>query len=314
GGVFALLLRDMPFSISAGVGFIALFGVAVLNGIVLIATFNRLEKEGWTDILPRIIEGAKSRLRPVLMTASVASLGFLPMALSTSAGAEVQKPLATVVIGGLISATALTLFVLPLLYLVFMKNNKSKNNNMKAITPLILLFVFLGIAPYSKAQTPINVDKAIELAVENNLQLRSKNLEIQSTQSLGKTAYELPKTGVNFQYGNNNSFEYDNGFQLSQSIPFPTLFGAKKGLVNEQVKGQQWEKDLTENELKKQVRTYHYQLEYLEHNSIVLKHLDSIYADFIRVAQLRYKTGDIPKLDVTTAITKKGEIDLLFQQ
>ncbi len=118
GGVFALLLRDMPFSISAGIGFIALFGVAVLNGIVLISTFNQLEKEGVTDVLERIKRGTMMRLRPVLMTATVASLGFLPMAISTSAGAEVQKPLATVVIGGLITATFLTLFVLPLLYML----------------------------------------------------------------------------------------------------------------------------------------------------------------------------------------------------
>src|SRR5690606_20590348 len=116
GGVFALLLRDMPFSISAGVGFIALFGVAVLNGIVLISTFNQLEKEGVADVVQRVYEGTKIRLRPVLMTATVASLGFMPMALSTSAGAEVQKPLATVVIGGLMTATLLTLVVLPLLY------------------------------------------------------------------------------------------------------------------------------------------------------------------------------------------------------
>jgi cobalt-zinc-cadmium resistance protein CzcA len=119
GGVFALLLRGMPFSISAGIGFIALFGVAVLNGIVLIGTFNQLEKECWNDVIKRVIEGTKIRLRPVLMTATVASLGFLPMALSSSAGAEVQKPLATVVIGGLITATFLTLFVLPLLYIIF---------------------------------------------------------------------------------------------------------------------------------------------------------------------------------------------------
>ena len=115
GGVAALWLRDMPFSISAGVGFIALFGVAVLNGIVLIGQFNSLKKEGM-DLYERIIEGTKIRLRPVLLTAAVASLGFLPMALSTSAGAEVQKPLATVVIGGLISATILTLIVLPIIY------------------------------------------------------------------------------------------------------------------------------------------------------------------------------------------------------
>ena len=121
GGVFALLLRGMPFSISAGVGFIALFGVAVLNGIVLIGTFNQLAKDGMDDIIQRVLEGTKIRLRPVLMTATVASLGFLPMALSSGAGAEVQRPLATVVIGGLITATILTLVVLPLLYILFTK-------------------------------------------------------------------------------------------------------------------------------------------------------------------------------------------------
>lgn len=118
GGVFALSLRGMPFSISAGIGFIALFGIAVLNGIVMISYFNQLKTEGISDPFQRILIGTKTRLRPVLMTAAVASLGFLPMALSTSGGAEVQKPLATVVIGGLISATLLTLIVLPILYLL----------------------------------------------------------------------------------------------------------------------------------------------------------------------------------------------------
>lgn len=125
GGVLALWLRDIPFSISAGVGFIALFGVAVLNGIVLIAYFNQLKNEGMTDIEERVLTGTRVRLRPVLMTAAVASLGFLPMALSTSAGAEVQRPLATVVIGGLISATLLTLLVLPVLYIFFSGEKKT---------------------------------------------------------------------------------------------------------------------------------------------------------------------------------------------
>ncbi|MDR1724144.1 MAG: CusA/CzcA family heavy metal efflux RND transporter [Tannerella sp.] len=116
GGIVALWLRDMPFSISAGVGFIALFGVSVLNGIVLIAQFVHLEEEGVTDAYERVRRGTMRRLRPVLMTALVASLGFLPMALSTSAGSEVQKPLASVVIGGLITAMLLTLIVLPALY------------------------------------------------------------------------------------------------------------------------------------------------------------------------------------------------------
>jgi cobalt-zinc-cadmium resistance protein CzcA len=114
GGIAALALRGLPFSISAGVGFIALFGVAVLNGIVLITEFNRLAEEGATDLRYIVMKGASVRLRPVLMTATVASLGFLPMALSTGAGAEVQRPLATVVIGGLLTATFLTLFLLPM--------------------------------------------------------------------------------------------------------------------------------------------------------------------------------------------------------
>ncbi|SHG78791.1 efflux RND transporter permease subunit [Flavobacterium johnsoniae] len=127
GGVFALSLRGMPFSISAGIGFIALFGIAVLNGIVLISYFNQLKTEGILDPFQRILIGTKTRLRPVLMTAAVASLGFLPMALSTSGGAEVQKPLATVVIGGLISATLLTLIVLPILYLLLEKFKRKDN-------------------------------------------------------------------------------------------------------------------------------------------------------------------------------------------
>jgi cobalt-zinc-cadmium resistance protein CzcA len=127
GGVIALLVRGMPFSISAGVGFIALFGVAVLNGIVLIAEFNRLKNEGETDLDEIVLKGTRIRLRPVLMTAAVASLGFLPMALATSAGAEVQKPLATVVIGGLLSSTLLTLIVVPCLYIYFEKFDKKKS-------------------------------------------------------------------------------------------------------------------------------------------------------------------------------------------
>lgn len=119
GGIFFLAFRGMPFSISAGVGFIALFGVAVLNGIVLIAEFNRLREEGWKDLRKIVLMGTKVRLRPVLMTAFVASLGFLPMAISNGAGAEVQRPLATVVIGGLMVATFLTLIVLPILYILF---------------------------------------------------------------------------------------------------------------------------------------------------------------------------------------------------
>lgn len=129
GGVIALWLRGMPFSISAGVGFIALFGVAVLNGIVLIAEFNRLKKLGSLSLHDIVLQGTEVRLRPVLMTALVASLGFLPMALSNGSGAEVQRPLATVVIGGLITATLLTLVVLPVLYTYFEKESQNTTSH-----------------------------------------------------------------------------------------------------------------------------------------------------------------------------------------
>ena len=128
GGIAALWLRGMPMSISAGIGFIALFGVAVLNGIVLVGQFNALQQHGVTDVRQRILEGCEHRLRPVVMTALVASFGFLPMALSTSDGAEVQRPLATVVIGGLLTATVLTLFVIPTIYKTFTKNTEANSH------------------------------------------------------------------------------------------------------------------------------------------------------------------------------------------
>jgi heavy metal efflux system protein len=123
GGILALLLRQMPFSISAGIGFIALAGIAVLNGLVMITFINQLRQEGHL-VAEAVHQGALARLRPVLMTASVASIGFIPMALATGSGAEVQKPLATVVIGGLLTSTLLTLVVLPTLYAWFEQNTK----------------------------------------------------------------------------------------------------------------------------------------------------------------------------------------------
>jgi cobalt-zinc-cadmium resistance protein CzcA len=130
GGVLALIIRGMPFSISAGVGFIALFGVATLNGLVMVSAINRLREEG-RRLDEAVREGAMTRLRPVLMTALVASLGFIPMAIATSAGAEVQRPLATVVIGGLITSTLLTLLILPMLYRWFEREGKTRTTKVR---------------------------------------------------------------------------------------------------------------------------------------------------------------------------------------
>ncbi len=316
GGIFALLLRGMPFSISAGIGFIALFGVAVLNGIVLIGTFNQLEKEGWTDIIKRVIEGTKIRLRPVLMTATVASLGFLPMALSSSAGAEVQKPLATVVIGGLLTATFLTLFVLPLLYIIFNSkiNLKRKPKVKPVITATILLFLCSTINVNAQTVNISSIDQAINIAIQNNQSIKANDLEIKATESLKKTANELPKMDFNMQLGQYNSIKFDNAFQLSQTIPFPTLFGAKKELINAEIKAKQLQQQLSIYEIKNQVRSLYYQIEYLQFNKQKLQSLDSLYIEFLRVANLRYKTGDTKKIEINTAQTKQGEINLLTQQ
>lgn len=315
GGVFALLLRDMPFSISAGIGFIALFGVAVLNGIVLIGTFNQLEKEGETDLLKRVYEGTKSRLRPVLMTATVASLGFLPMAISTGAGAEVQKPLATVVIGGLVSATFLTLFVLPMLYIIFnTKILKGKNNNTGTFTIVLVLGLMMMGQTFKAQSKPMSVDQAVQIAMDNNLILKSKDLSIKSAEALRPTSKELPKLSFEAQLGQYNSRNFDQSFAISQSIPFPTLFKAKKELINENIKSRQIDKEVTTNELIRQVRTYYYQIEYLQYNKAQLTSLDKVYDDFIRIATVRFKAGDIKKIEINTAETQKGEIDLLLRQ
>lgn len=314
GGIFALLFRDMPFSISAGIGFIALFGVAVLNGIVLIGTFNQLQKDGEKNLIKRVFEGTKTRLRPVLMTAAVASLGFLPMAISTGAGAEVQKPLATVVIGGLVSATFLTLFVLPLLYIIFNSKRRKLKLNPKTLSLFLMAgTLFFGYQIHAQ-QRKISIQEAMDIAVANNFQVQAKNLEIASNEALKATANELPKLNFDAQLGQYNSPKFDHSYSISQSIPFPTLFKARKEMLTSAVKGKQIEKAISINELLKQVRSYYYQMEYLQYNQDKLKSLDSLYGDFIRIATVRFTAGDIKKIEINTAETQKGEIDLLLKQ
>src|SRR5690606_16014645 len=157
-------LRGMPFSISAGVGFIVLFGVAVLNGLVMISGLNELKEEGITNLKDRILEGTKRRIRPIMLTAFTDILGFLPMAVSASAGAEVQRPLASVVIGCLLTSTLLTLFVLPILYhWVENKSFKFKLNK-KAVTATAILVMLFGFSFKSNAQQPIGTLPKISLS------------------------------------------------------------------------------------------------------------------------------------------------------
>ena len=316
GGVFALLLRGMPFSISAGVGFIALFGVAVLNGIVLISTFNQLEKDGMSDILQRVLEGTKIRLRPVLMTATVASLGFLPMALSSGAGAEVQKPLATVVIGGLITATFLTLVVLPCLYIIFSKRNRLP---VKPVATGLVVIFLMAFANNVKAQQPatkrISITEAISFA-KTNLQYEVNNQQINKGKIQIKTATLLPKTGVFAE--NEDMRPSDNKgilkVGISQSIAWPGLYKAQKNLYNEQLKYYQANGAVIDADIKRDVRTVYYQLWYLQDKQQLYHRLDSIYKSLNDAAKLKVKTGDSPGLDSISANVRMKELQALLQQ
>ena len=320
GGVVALWLRDMNFSISAGVGFIALFGVAVLNGIVLFAEFNRLEKEGVSDITERVLQGLKTRLRPVIMTAAVASLGFLPMALSTSAGAEVQKPLATVVIGGLITSTLLTLVVLPILYIIFTKRNfrrSSKNRKMNT-GELAMILVLLGSFFFNKAEAqqakPISLQNAIQLALDSNLAVRSAAYSVDVQNALKGSSWDIPKTAIEGQYGQFNSYTKDNSFTVSQSFAFPSVYINQKKLANANVKSSEWQQKDSQLEIATQVKQVYWQLAYLYSKQKLIIYQDSLYSGFLRAAELRAKTGETNRLEMITARSQSLEIKNELQQ
>ena len=307
GGVFALWFRGMPFSISAGIGFIALFGIAVLNGIVLISYFNQLKTEGITDPLQRVLIGTKVRLRPVLMTAAVASLGFLPMALSTSGGAEVQKPLATVVIGGLFSATLLTLIVLPILYLLSEKGIKRRKNMSKPIVTVIILL----ISSFSFAQNSqiITLEKAIEMAKSNNINLKIADKEIEKQTVLKKTAFQVDPLQVQYQGGQFNSVDYDHNVSVQQYFPIGKITKANRQLQEELVKLAEKRKALSEYEIEKAVTLSYYQYLYGVSIQKLNNELNDIYIKFLKNAELRFSTGESGNIEVISAKAKVKEIE-----
>lgn len=309
GGIFALAIRDISFSVSAGIGFIALFGVAVLNGIVLMAEFNRLTKRGYTNLKRIVIMGTKTRLRPVLMTASVASLGFLPMALSTGEGAEVQRPLATVVIGGLLIATFLTLFVLPILYML---THRKIAVNKKLVAMLVVLFAFSF--QEMNAQTPITLQQAIDTALANNLSVKTERLRNEYHQKLIKSGTAIPVTDVFGEYGQINGIYNDTRFGISQTINFPTVYKRQKELLTEEWKSSLLSTDVQEAQLKKQVSQVFYTLLYLHHKRELLQKTDTLFAEFLNKATLRFKAGESNVLEKTTAENQRGQMALQLVQ
>jgi cobalt-zinc-cadmium resistance protein CzcA len=313
GGIFALWLRGMNFSISAGVGFIALFGVAVLNGIVLIAEFNRLEKEGITDIKERVLKGLHTRLRPVILTAAVASMGFLPMALSTSAGAEVQKPLATVVIGGLISATFLTLIILPVFYVIFSSGKLNLKLKKRTVNKLTVIFLLLFGSSFfntikSQQTRSVNLQDAIKTALDSNLSVRSAAYSIDVSKTLKGASIDLPKTAIDGQFGQFNSYNNDNSFAVSQSFAFPTVYVNRYKLANANIKSSELQLKVSQLEIANQVKQVYWQYVYLTAKQQLLMYQDSLYTGFLRAAELRAKAGETNRLEMITARSQSLEI------
>lgn len=307
GGVFALASRGMPFSISAGIGFIALFGVAVLNGIVLIAEFNRLKKEGYRNNLRVIIIGTKMRLRPVLMTAFVASLGFLPMAISNGAGAEVQRPLATVVIGGLLIATFLTLFVLPILYLIFERKSNVPIFQGK-IPGAAVVLGFILISSLSYSQKTISLQAAIELGLKNNLLVKNEKIKSDYQKQLVKSGVNIPLTNVNAEYGQINSAYYDSRVSISQSMNFPLVYAKQKSALNEEWKKSVLDVAVKESELKRNISSAFYELLMMNEKLRLLRYMDSIYERVAKAAQLRFEKGENNIVEKSSIENMRGQI------
>ncbi|WP_298494361.1 CusA/CzcA family heavy metal efflux RND transporter [uncultured Algibacter sp.] len=313
GGVLLLWLRDMPFSISAGVGFIALFGIAVLNGIVLIEHFKELKEQGVTNINDRVKRGTIERLRPVILTASAAALGFLPMAISTNAGAEVQRPLATVVIGGLVTATILTLIVLPVLYAWFEKNTEIKMNKKTLLSGIIIL-LSLNLNAQNK---PLNINEAISLAIENNSNLKASSLKTNESEALIGSAFSFDKTSIYYNYDENNmaiNGEPLKVFGVSQDFKFPTVYFTDKKVNKAKFNVQKSNYNIKLEILKRDVHQAYSYLNYTKSKARTYKFLDSLYQKFVYASNRKFELGETNYLELISAKSKRKQLETVYKQ
>ncbi|PWL39570.1 CusA/CzcA family heavy metal efflux RND transporter [Flagellimonas aquimarina] len=317
GGVLLLWIRGLPFSISAGVGFIALFGIAVLNGIVLIEHFKALQKEGFKSMEVLIKQGTKDRLRAVLLTASAAALGFLPMAISTNAGAEVQRPLATVVIGGLITATLLTLVVLPVLYAYVNAPRAKKKASNKATTIGLSMFVLLFSIHAKAQQEPKTLPELIHLAIENNAGLKASELQVEQSDVLINSAFSFDKTQVYYEFDENNlalNNEPLKVFGIQQDFKFPTVYFSEKKMNKARYGVTSSSYDIKKKGIARKVTSAYYEYQIAKEKQQVYKRLDSLYSDFSKIAIRRFELGETNYLEKITAISKQKQININHKQ
>ena len=245
-----------------------------------------------------------------------AALGFLPMAISTSAGAEVQRPLATVVIGGLISATVLTLIVLPVLYSIFDKKEIKKPMKAQPLA-IIILFIF-AFSNNGKAQTrPINLNEAIDIALQNNSELKASMAKVNQSKALVNSALDIEKTQVYYHFDENNIAENNqalNVFGISQTIAFPTVYGSQRKVLQGITSLSEQQNLLDQNRVTKEVSKAYYTVVYWQNVVKNYAYLDSLYRDFSKAALRKYEEGETNYLEKLTAEAKQREIDLALKQ
>jgi heavy metal efflux system protein len=317
GGVFLLWLRGMPFSVSAGVGFIALFGIAVLNGIVLIEHLKELQKEGHLSMRELILTGTKNRLRPVMLTAGAAAMGFLPMAISTGAGAEVQRPLATVVIGGLITSTMLTMIALPLLFEIFYNIKSVKFFPFKIIRSgaVILLFLIIPAVSATGQNSELKLNDVIGIALQNNREIAAYTLKVEESKMLKKTAFAPGKTNLTYGTDQNNIAENGyplNVFGIEQNISFPTLYSAESKSKQIEISMAESRLNIQKNEIRKNVSTSFFNYQMLLNKRDIYKTLDSLFTQLLANSEKRQHRGDVSQLEVLNIKAKKNQVSILL--
>ncbi|MDR2919589.1 MAG: CusA/CzcA family heavy metal efflux RND transporter [Tannerella sp.] len=308
GGILALWIRGLPFSISAGVGFIALFGVAVLNGILMINHFNDIAKKGKYQMATNriIAKGTPHLLRPVFLTGLVASLGFVPMAIATSAGAEVQRPLATVVIGGLLISTILTLIIIPIFYWLvnqsvilkrrFMKNKKTH------LLPVVIFLMLLPLQGFG--QEKITLESAIQMAKENSPRLKSATASVDKAQISKGESWELGATSVDYSWGQlNGTTRNDKEITINQSLGSLLTPFYKNSLANKQINTGTYYKEIIEKEITAEVKRAWYYYIFTFNNVNLYSKQQEMADELQRIGELRYKQGDITLLEKNMAST-----------
>lgn len=300
GGIVALWLRGLPFSISAGVGFIALFGVAVLNGILMINHFNDIRKRSQYHLCTdRIIsEGCPHLLRPVFLTGLVASLGFVPMAIATSAGAEVQRPLATVVIGGLIVSTILTLIIIPVFYrlvnsiAVRQMRRKNRFSVRKASLLIVLLAAFTPAA--IQAQQSVTLKQAVETAMTNHPRLKMAESEIERARASKGEAWDGGNTSFSYSWGQlNGADRNDNELSVEQSLGSLLTPFYKNALANTQISKGESYRDMVKKEVTAEVKRAWAYYQYAFHINAMYRGQRELAEQLKKSGEQRYLQGDI---------------------